>query len=122
MELGNAHSRRFAKKHVQCKQLDAGQLTEKMVNQRYFFDVDFRKVGQVPAAPGQDAKPDEKPAEGDAKPQKPGGSGGGPWRAFVHDQESNDLRRVGEDYRGLKAKGPDDPIMAECVRKCRLGT
>eukprot|EP00959_Pyramimonas_sp_CCMP1952_P230502 4818669-Pyramimonas_sp.AAC.1 len=33
LEIGNAHARRFCKKRAQCKQMDAAQLSERMMNQ-----------------------------------------------------------------------------------------
>eukprot|EP00959_Pyramimonas_sp_CCMP1952_P459890 9478985-Pyramimonas_sp.AAC.1 len=122
LEIGNAHSRRFTKKQVQCKQLDAGQLSERMMAQKYFYEVDFKRLGKVGKRTGVEGGPDEQPAAGDAPPEEPKGSGGGPWRAFVHEQESNDLRALGVEYRELKAKGPDDPTMAEYIRKGKLVT
>ena len=92
LEVGNAALRRWVTKRVQTHKLSLADLSAEWTASQFRVQMPAPQVVPVPET---DAA---VPEEGGARAS---GSCGGPWRAYVRQQASSDLRAVAERYRAL---------------------
>ena len=97
LEATNSKLARFEKKRVQCQQVDVSGLSSFFVGTHFRSDegCDPPPNDYERADPGDCAEEEVEQGDEDG----PFGGGGGPWRTFVHWQQSNNLREVGRCQR-----------------------
>ena len=91
LEVGNAALRRWVMQRVQTHKLSLADLSAEWTASQFRTQMPTPQVVHAPDA-------DAAGPEGGARAS---GSCGGPWRAYVRQQASSDLRAVAERYRAL---------------------
>jgi hypothetical protein len=122
LEITNAQLRRFAKRRVQCHQMQISELSEKIAGMfaRRSTNTDPSDSDDSANMADHDgANEDDGNASGSDE-EKLGG-GGGVWRAWLNMLGTNDIRRAGELFRAAKACVGSE-LLEECIRKGAIAT